>query len=336
MGSERLKKGDLMNEIEIRKEKPLREEMVAFLSGARTDFQKTRMSNMNRFRSLLRRRLLELEGVEVKKDSEEKDYGEEWSDEKIEGKLDEALAHGKLSEEDVEYTRSIFGLSEKFNEEEKAYEKMFLKEVSRYPIWNTWLKRVKGIGAVHAITLISYLGDCSQFATRSKLWAYAGYKVEDGHAVKRERGKLCNWNPDLKTRCFLIGDSFIKVRNKYRVKVYDKTKERLKLEHPEPELTDKKSKEGKPIKKYTPIHIERMARRKMVKLFLSHYWEVARKLANLPVDNAWAVEHGHHNAPPEEFLDKPEVVKPKREIVASDSLKTGSTTSVKYSIKDNG
>jgi hypothetical protein len=51
----------------------------------------------------------------------------------------------------------------------------------------------------------------------------------------------------------------------------------------------------------SPAHIKTRAARQVVKIFLTHYWEVGRKIEGLPVPNLWITEfggHGHKIEPP--------------------------------------
>ena len=62
-----------------------------------------------------------------------------------------------------------------------------------------------------------------------------------------------------------------------------------------------------------PCGLDLRAMRHAVKMFLSHYWEVGRHLAGLPIPNPWALEHGGHvhyipppcRTPPEKTNGKP-------------------------------
>ncbi len=282
----------------------LKTDLLAFLAGSRLDFQEVRKMSGNRFRNLLRRRLEGINGVEAKREEgEEKEYGV-WSDRELAEKLEEARKKGKLTSEELEFIEKISEMQKAANKEEKLIEKMFAKEVGSIPIYVKWLSKIKGIGATHAITLIAFMGDCSRFETRSKLNAYAGYHVKNGESVSMKKGEKINWNPKLKSRLFVLADNLIKANGKYK-KFYDKKKALIKQKFPE--IVEV---EGQKRKKYTPLHIERMARRKMIQLFLSHYWQVSRKIAGLPTENIWAQNQEwwnakqHHLLRPEAFTDR--------------------------------
>jgi len=114
-----------------------------------------------------------------------------------------------------------------------------------------WLVSIKGISNILAGQLIGHI-DIDKTPGISNLWSYCGLKPEDN----RRRGKKCKWNHNLKSVCYLIGESFIKARTpKYR-EIYDKEKEK---QIPTCKKIDKKGWKG---------HANNRARRKMVKLFL--------------------------------------------------------------------
>ena len=66
----------------------------------------------------------------------------------------------------------------------------------------------------------------ARFDTVSKLWAYSGLHVIDGHAPRRTRGERANWNNFLKTKLLgVLGPCFLKSGSSYR-KFYDNYKTR--------------------------------------------------------------------------------------------------------------
>lgn len=108
---------------------------------------------------------------------------------------------------------------------------------------------------------------------------------------KRERGKKCDYNPDLKRLMFIIGESFVKVQNlesDYYGKRFANYKRNLTIKNDNMEfsedakqiLIDKKfSKTTEAYKhlsegKLPPAHIHARARRWICKIFLTHLWQV--------------------------------------------------------------
>jgi hypothetical protein len=94
---------------------------------------------------------------------------------------------------------------------------------------------------------------------------------------RRRAGELSDFNPRLKTHAWKIGESFVKNKGAYRA-MYDRFKAEEKAKNPD--LTDG--------------HIHARAKRKTVKLFLSHYWLIARKQAGLDTRSPYAIDHLEH------------------------------------------
>jgi len=113
-----------------------------------------------------------------------------------------------------------------FEKAEHEMQKMVWKEVKDWPIVKRWLIRVRGIGPRLSGLLVANIGDIGRFDTVSKLWAYAGLAVHDGHAQKRVKGQKANWNDELKKTAWKIGQSFVKAGGPYR-ELYDRYKARI-------------------------------------------------------------------------------------------------------------
>jgi hypothetical protein len=129
-----------------------------------------------------------------------------------------------------------------------------------------------------------YQCDCpwmeiERFPTVSSLWKYAGLgSIVEGKAVKREKGKKCDWNPKLKALCWKIAESFVKQRGSPYRELYEKFKEEEKRKNPE----------------LTGRHIEARARRKTVKLFLAHLYEKWHELKRLEAGLPYPQARLHH------------------------------------------
>ena len=172
-------------------------------------------------------------------------------------------------------------------------------------IWENSLKHVHGIGPILAACLISWIDPIDRFRTVSALWKYCGQHLdpETGRAPKPQKGKKIDWNPKLKVVCWKVGESFIKKKNGCQyAPLYFTQKVYYRKKFPYPIDTGKKSKKGKPIIDFTDGHIHYMARRYMVKRFLSHLWVEWRKLEGLDVREPYAVEKlGHKYQGPKEL-----------------------------------
>jgi len=195
------------------------------------------------------------------------------------------------------------------------------KLVHEHPMWGYWLKDLFGIGEVMAGQLIClvtgqvhtpecqvkrdayyskkvkgegkrearYVCDCplveiERFPTVSSLWKYAGMHVVDGKAPRRKRGEKVDWNPRFRSLCYNIGKSFvINTKGPYR-QHYDRFKAEDTEKHPD----------------LSKGHLDARARRKTVKLFLSHLYMKWYELKGLtPTQPYVEAEMGHtHIIPP--------------------------------------
>lgn len=145
----------------------------------------------------------------------------------------------------------------------------------------------------------------------------SGYGLYDGKKQTPVKGQKLTYNRRLKTAVYLAGDSFIKSRSPYR-DLYDEAKvyyRRVKQATPMSEILgldeflDRETPDGKKqwdklIKAankeagakndeavWSDGHVDNAARRKMVKVFLSHLWLVWREAEGLPVSGPYITEH---------------------------------------------
>ena len=192
------------------------------------------------------------------------------------------------------------------------------KLVKDMPIYTQWLKHVDGVGENLATQFIALIQPISDFDTVSKLWAYAGLAVFDGHAQRRVKGKKSNWNPELKRLCYQLGDCFVKQGTFYRT-VYDNYKARDKAAHPKVVPVP-----GSDSGLYTPGHMQARAIRYAAKMFLSHLWLAWREIENLPIRDPYPVEKMNHSTviSPWAAIDPKPVAKKKTKAKAKTTTKT--------------
>lgn len=163
---------------------------------------------------------------------------------------------------------------ERFNDLEAAADSNIKELISEMPIVQAMVT-VRGIGPMLSARVVSMI-DIRLVGHVSALWKWAGYAVVDGKADGRVKGEKIKYNPRLKKTVYLVGDSFIKSRSPYR-DIYDVAKE-----------------EYAKNADLTPMHIHRRASRKMVKLWLSHLWQVWRELEGLSTSPAYVHQHLNH------------------------------------------
>jgi len=184
----------------------------------------------------------------------------------------------------------------------KKLERELNREVERWlkgiPIWEKFLKQVRGVGAILAGGIIGWF-DPSKTKHVSGFWRYCGLHVVDGEAVRRMKGAKMDFNPKLRALMWKLTQSFIRNRNPDYFPIYEQAKleENIKLKYPleDPRncpkyeecikrLKGRAKRLGRKIKKPPcKLHIDLRARRKMAKQFLLDLWVTWRTLENLPV-----------------------------------------------------
>lgn len=149
-----------------------------------------------------------------------------------------------------------------------------------------WMRAQKGIGPVIAAGLLAHI-DITKAPTVGHIWRFAGLDP----TMKWEKGQKRPWNATLKTLCWKIGESFVKVSgadDAYYGVIY---RERKALETQRNDagafaeqaaavLASRKiGKDTDAFKAYSagrlpPAHVHARAKRYAVKLFLAHTHEV--------------------------------------------------------------
>ena len=281
--------------MEGKTEKDFEWQHIRHLVDTYEDLQKVRIIEMNRARSLLYRKMLVLGYmVEEKKEEEDKSRGKDWNDKKLDEAIKKAKAENKLTSQELEIIDENTKYAKKFKALETEVKNRFTPRIEEHQIWKDYLCNIKGIGVLTGARLICHLGDCSKFETISKLWAYSGYKVIDGVAQRRTRGEKAMWNRRVKVLGYLIADVFVKHRTKYRTMIYDPERIRLKQLHPEKEVSKDKW-DGVHKTRWNDKHLDNIARRKMIKVFLANYWLFVRKMNGLPTESPYIIGKPREN-----------------------------------------
>lgn len=157
--------------------------------------------------------------------------------------------------------------------------------IKDHPVW-PWLEAVKGIGPGLAGALLAPI-DIKRAEKVSSLWCYAGQGLRDGQRDRPTKGERLPYNADLKRTCYLIATSFLRANSPYR-REYDEAKADYIANRPD----------------WTLGHADMAARRKMIKLFLSHLWTMYRYECKLPVPPPYAFQVLGHSGykPPWEYV----------------------------------
>ena len=154
-----------------------------------------------------------------------------------------------------------------------------------------WAKSIVGIGPVISAGLAAHI-DVSRATTVGHIWRFAGLDP----TVEWKKSQKRPWNAALKTLCWKIGESFVKVAGRegdFYGHLYIQRKEFEQNRNDSGSLADKAARKlerfniGKSTDAYKayvggmlpPAHIHARAKRWAVKLFLAHYHHVAWTLA---------------------------------------------------------
>ena len=153
----------------------------------------------------------------------------------------------------------------------------------------SWARGIMGIGPVISAGLMAHI-DVTK-PTAGHIWRFAGLDP----TVAWGKGEKRPWNASLKTLCWKIGESFVKVSNNPKSfygrlygerKNYENTRNNSgEYSHQASEILNKKN-IGKGTVAYgfyvqgllPPGHIHARAKRWVVKLFLAHYHEKGYEL----------------------------------------------------------
>lgn len=184
---------------------------------------------------------------------------------------------------------------------EVAHFKAIERALDEEPIYNEFLKGVKGCGAAMSGCIISEF-DPHKARHVSAFWKYCGYDVaEDGKGRSRKKEHLVDieytdkdgkkktkkgitFNPWLKSKLYVLGTCLIKSKGNYK-EIYDGYKHRL-----ENHANWKETSKG---------HRHNAAIRYMMKIFLQDLWAKWRDLEGLEVTDPYPVAklgHKPHKA----------------------------------------
>lgn len=219
---------------------------------------------------------------------------------------------GELGEDTVDASTALFVRQAIAVGEERA--KNLLDRWTRTDPLAQWARQVYGIGPILAAGLLAEI-DVEKAAHASSVWRFAGY---DPTAVWG-KGEKRPHNAFLKVICWRVGDSFVKVSGRPQ-SLYGATyrTEKNRLEEANDnggfaEAARARIDSGERVPRVGTDaraaleagrlpqgQIDLRARRKAVKLFLSHYWCQGRMLKGLPVSTPYAIEklgHSHFIEP---------------------------------------
>jgi len=221
-------------------------------------------------------------------------------------------AHHKLGY----YVKQSGETHDRLLELEKHVGGIVAKMVKDEPIYNAWLKHVKGIGPALSAAIITRIGSIDRFESISSLWAYSGLDVRNGRARQRCNSKTIDWNTDLKAIiAYKVPSQFVKLPSSFGRKLYDEYKAFYERVHDErcPTWSDPNAVINKIGTKATvgrkgcsrKGHIHNMTKRKVGKVFLACLWLAWRKLERLPISEPYSTRSPNHShvITPEDWIE---------------------------------
>lgn len=206
--------------------------------------------------------------------------------------------------------RTTAAITAKIHAIEKDIVHEIQKSVEAWKPWVDWGKHVKGLGAFSMGKLRGMI-DIEKDVTVSKLWRFAGQKPGE----EWKKGEKLHYNKNLKSLCWRIGGNLLKAKGSYYL-YYCAQKKYYQDRAQYQGITIVPAHKGKePEGEIYEGHIHLMAQRKMVKLFLSHLWQVWRTAEGYPVTEPYSLSKmgGHQTFyDPYEFVNgkSMEIVKP--------------------------
>jgi hypothetical protein len=173
-----------------------------------------------------------------------------------------------------------------------------------------WAYDQVGIGPIIAAGLAAHI-DVTKANSISAVWKFAG--LAPGFDRKMKGMKL-PYNARLKVICWKAGESFVKVSGKegatyghlysqFKTEEIKRNEAGLYKAAAAHELATKKFRQDDSVTKkrllagmLSDAHLHARAKRRAVKIFLSHFWTVGREARDLPIRTSYAEQIlGHDN-----------------------------------------
>ena len=172
---------------------------------------------------------------------------------------------------------------------EQNLEKEITKIINNHPLWQVFLKNVKGCGPIMAAVIITEF-DIHKAPTVSNLCSFAGLAPGKD---RKKKGKKCPYNQFLRSKlCGVLASRFIISKSVPYSGYYYREKQRLENS----DVLVPEVKKGGKIEmvkwcEATKNHRHKAAIRKMIKAFLKDLYVVWRELEGLPVRKPYEEEY---------------------------------------------
>lgn len=220
----------------------------------------------------------------------------------------------RIIHQNKERSEGVSPLKEWFDYWLSIGEKVLTSKLARWvesaesPEEAKWAYAQWGIGPIIAAGLAAHI-DIEKAATISAVWKFAG---QAPGADRKIKGKKLPYNGRLKTLCWKLGESFVKVSGKPdatygKLYVQFKADELSRNENGQYASAAKRELENKKFKddtltrkrleagKLSDGHLHSRAKRRTIKIFLAHYWLRGREARGLPVSDPYVFTVGGHS-----------------------------------------
>lgn len=178
-----------------------------------------------------------------------------------EGELEELFAEEKTND-------TIF---QSLLLEEKAREKELTACVSAMDVYKNIFEPIEGCGPMIASRIIASVGDIRRFGgSIAKFKAYCGVHLRGGSFARRRNNETANWSNEIRQALYLLGEQFNRRPDSVwgiKLRAY---KEKMRIAHPE--IIGENGK-----KKYTPIHLHKMAKWRTLTKFTEYLFKEWKK-----------------------------------------------------------
>jgi len=192
--------------------------------------------------------------------------------------MQQRLKKLKKERRDTARLRHMLSTLRSFEDEVRAEMEELAVE---HPVWEAWLKHIKGIGPCMAGLLLGGPNPCN-FPTVSKYWRIWGLAVIGGRAERFRRGKgKVHFDPRLKG--IILGriiPQLLMAKRGVWYRHYEAIKQRYLNR---PDLKAAIEEDRRRGRRGALGHVELMSRRKVAKDFLALLWEVWRRIEGHPV-----------------------------------------------------
>ena len=305
-------------------------EAIRMMAEGYYGYQEIRKAQYNRIRDVVRKKIENIPMDKKEEKKERKEYLKKFDDKKIIKYLKKLEEDDKVEKHEHKYLTKLFDIVRETKTTEGNYKILMMNALKKEEIWCRWLINIRGISSVLGSTLLNNFGYCEDYKYVSSLWRHTGYDPDGAQGKQLEGG--IHYSPELKTFIWKISDSLMKQRTPVYREIYDGEKRRQKSVRYTINIKDERrivgdildekigdmkkgttiySKKGRDNykklvknaeeegKKEVKIrlsdgHIHSRALRKMVKVFMQHYWMISRKMKDIEISKPYPHEKLGH------------------------------------------